>query len=402
MKPIYILLFLIAFSNLPEVRSQWNTNGNNIYNTNSGNVSIGNNSPSTLLYVGKNMTEPNITIRNLGGTGGATYTMTDNASGANWKFKATNSGGFKIRDNAFGLDVIQIEANSAANALYINSAGSVGMGTAAPQSSAILDMSSTTQGFLLPRMTQMQISLIQNPASGLMVFNINDNKIYAYVAGAGCWKEVSLGTEIIAPPFDCGDPITVNHVAGSVAPVNKTVTYYTVTNIPGETTKCWITSNLGADHQATAVNDATEASAGWYWQFNRMQGYKHDGTTRTPSTTWINSIDENSDWITSNDPCNLELGNGWRLPTSTEWTNVDATGSWTDWNGPWNSALKMHAAGWLNDSDGVLENRGNYGGYWSNLQSSSVNGWSLGFASGMCMIYSIDPKPDGVTVRCIK
>ena len=61
-------------------------------------------------------------------------------------------------------------------------------------------------------------------------------------------------------------------MAGTVAPVDKTVTYGTVTNIPGETSKCWITSNLGADHQATAVNDATEASAGWYWQFNRHTG----------------------------------------------------------------------------------------------------------------------------------
>ena len=59
--------------------------------------------------------------------------------------------------------------------------------------------------------------------------------------------------------WSCGNTLPVNHVAGSVAPVDKTVTYGTVTNIPGETSKCWITSNLGADHQATAVNDATEA-----------------------------------------------------------------------------------------------------------------------------------------------
>jgi hypothetical protein len=30
--------------------------------------------------------------------------------------------------------------------------------------------------------------------------------------------------------------------------------------------------NLGADHQATSVDDATEAFAGGYWQFNRIQG----------------------------------------------------------------------------------------------------------------------------------
>jgi hypothetical protein len=55
--------------------------------------------------------------------------MTDQNSGADWKFKATSSGGFKIRDNAFGLDVITVEANSSANALTIDAEGNVAMGT---------------------------------------------------------------------------------------------------------------------------------------------------------------------------------------------------------------------------------------------------------------------------------
>ena len=138
MEKIIILFIILFISGYYGAHSQWNTSGNHIYNTNSGNVGIGNNSPTTLLYVAKSMTEPTITVRNLGGGGGATYTMTDNVSGANWKFKATNSGGFKIRDNANGLDVIQFEANSSANMLYINSAGSIGMGTAAPDNSALI------------------------------------------------------------------------------------------------------------------------------------------------------------------------------------------------------------------------------------------------------------------------
>jgi len=198
----------------------------------------------------------------------------------------------------------------------------------------------------------------------------------------------------------CGDPITINHVTGNVAPVDKTVTYGTITNIPGEPTKCWITSNLGASQQATAVDDATEASAGWYWQFNRMQGYKHDGTTRTPNTTWINSIDEDSDWLPANDPCSIELGVGWRLPTETEWTNVDASGGWTDWNGPWNSDLKMHAAGGLLYSDGSLIYRGMYGVYWSSTQLENTYGWYLFFTSGDCYM-DYGPKAFGFTVRCI-
>ena len=216
-------------------------------------------------------------------------------------------------------------------------------------------------------------------------------------AGIAYGNEVSFTTLV----WSCGLSIAVNHVAGSVAPVSKAVTYGTVNNIPGETSKCWITGNLGADHQATAVNDATEASAGWYWQFNRKQGYKHDGTTRTPNTTWISSINENLDWQTANDPCTLELNAGWRIPTSTEWTNVDASGGWTNWNGPWNSGLKLHAAGSLGYTAGSLDNRGSIGAYWGNNQNSSTNGWNLYFPSGACSV-SYGNKAYGFSIRCIR
>lgn len=105
--------------------AQWNSNGTHIYNSNTGNVGIGTNTPGYLLHVSKNMVAPSIRIQNAGGTGGASFEMVDNFSGANWKFKATNAGGFKIRDHANGLDVIQVEPNSAANALYIKADGNV-------------------------------------------------------------------------------------------------------------------------------------------------------------------------------------------------------------------------------------------------------------------------------------
>ena len=197
---------------------------------------------------------------------------------------------------------------------------------------------------------------------------------------------------------------TINHVVGVVAPVTKTVTYGTVTNIVGEPTKCWITSNLGSDHQATSVNDVTEASAGWYWQFNRKQGYKHDGTTRTPNSTWITSINENSDWLTANDPCIIELGTGWRIPTYTEWSNVLTSGGWTNWNGPWNSGLKMHAAGFLSSTDGSLFHRpsyGSFGYYWSSTQFNAAYGWNLFFSSVSSSVSNYN-KAYGFTLRCLR
>ncbi len=223
--------------------------------------------------------------------------------------------------------------------------------------------------------------------------------VWAYNS-CGNSTPVTLNATTSACPFTCGQTITKNHVAGSVAPVNKTTTYGTVTGIPGEAAKCWITKNLGATQQATAVNDATEASAGWYWQFNRKQGFKNDGST-TPAWT-ITSIYENSDWLTANDPCNLELGTQWRIPTYTEWSNVDNTGGWTDWNGPWGSGLKLHAAGYLGFSNGSLGSRGSYGYYWSSTQTVATNGWYLGFNSGGGGMGNYPTKASGFSVRCVR
>jgi hypothetical protein len=205
-----------------------------------------------------------------------------------------------------------------------------------------------------------------------------------------------------ARSFACGLTISINHTDfGGVAPVNKTVSYGTVTGIPGEPAKCWITRNLGADHQATAVNDATEPSAGWYWQFNRKQGYKHDGTTRTP-TTWIPSIIENSNWLQANDPCRIELGVTWRIPTYTEFFNVDNTGGWTTWSDPWNSGLKMHGAGFLDSGTGALLDRGSVGHYWISVQSDYVNAANLTITSSDCVMGIWYWKQYGHSVRCIR
>lgn len=263
----------------------------------------------------------------------------------------------------------------------------------APNGSAMLDVKSTDKGFLPPRMTTAQRNAIASPVEGLVIYNTVEKALNVY-NGTSWWSMVQ--------GLSCGNPITVNHqVGGGVAPVNKTVTYGTVTGIPGAPAKCWITSNLGADHQASAVDDASEPSAGWYWQFNNKQGYKHDGITRTPNTAWNSSVSENLDWQAANDPCALELGNGWRLPTYDEWNNVDASGGWTNWTGPWNSDLKLHAAGFLVFGDGTLGSRGSYGLYSSGTLYDLDFGWSLLFDNVGSYSYS-GYKSFGFSLRCLR
>jgi hypothetical protein len=283
-------------------------------------------------------------------------------------------------------------AGTLAAQIAVNTSGSL------PDPSAGLDVNFSDRGFLPPRLTAAQISAISNPAEGLIVFNITEGKPAFFDGQTWCnfdGKEAWLA---------CGDPLKKVHIAGMVSPVNKTVIYGTVTNIPGEPTKCWITSNLGADRQAAAVNDSTESSAGWYWQFNRKQGYKHEGGTNVTPSWYTENISENLNWTSAEDPCAIELGTGWRLPAQTEWSNIDAAGAWTTWSGPWASGLKLHAAGCITASDGQLAGRTGstrYGNYWSSASFSDQAGHALRFDSGICNTADYD-KNNGYSIRCLK
>lgn len=59
--------------------------------------------------------------------------------------------------------------------LTFDGTASAGMGTSAPDPSARLDVSSTTKGFLPPRMTTAQRDAIVSPATGLVVYNTTED-----------------------------------------------------------------------------------------------------------------------------------------------------------------------------------------------------------------------------------
>lgn len=61
--------------------------------------------------------------------------------------------------------------------LSIVSNAQIGIGTNSPDASSILDLSSTTKGLLLPRMTTAEKLLLVNPAVGLTIFNISSGQI---------------------------------------------------------------------------------------------------------------------------------------------------------------------------------------------------------------------------------
>jgi hypothetical protein len=74
--------------------------------------------------------------------------------------------------------------NNTAQSVAINNDGSIA------NASAILDLKSTTKGFLTPRMTQAQRDLINNPAMGLMIFQTDNTPGY-YFYNVSAWTQVA-------------------------------------------------------------------------------------------------------------------------------------------------------------------------------------------------------------------
>ncbi len=84
------------------------------------------------------------------------------------------------------------------------------IGTATPAATSVLDLTSTTKGFLAPRMTTIQRNAIVTPATGLFIYN-TDTNTYNYFNGAA-WGEVAAGGAPVS-----GDYVTLAHNAGLTA-----------------------------------------------------------------------------------------------------------------------------------------------------------------------------------------
>jgi hypothetical protein len=194
--------------------------------------------------------------------------------------------------------------------------------------------------------------------------------------------------------------LLVNHITSrGVAPVAKTVIYnLAYSTITGEN-KCWLLQNLGSASAPASSTDNTEAAAGWYWQFGAKKGYQYT-SSRTPSSAWPAQALVNTDWATGNDPCTIELGSGWRLPTYVEWQAVELAA--TNLSSLFNSELKMHAAGLLGLT-GILGERGSTVHYWSNTSYSTTHAraYVIPTLSGRSTT-STNDKDAGFSVRCIR
>ncbi len=132
----------------------------------------------------------------------------DGAAGATGLTGATGPSGLLSSGTAAGntpyWDGSQWVLNN--SNIHNNGAG-VGIGTTTPNASAKVEITSTTQGFLPPRMTTTQRDAIAAPAAGLVIFNTTTNCLNFFM-GSG-WNE-TCGTLITT-----GTIITLNCVGAT-------------------------------------------------------------------------------------------------------------------------------------------------------------------------------------------
>lgn len=139
---------------------------------------------NTATLTNKTLTSPVVNTPNLtGGTiNNASIGATTRSTGA---FTTLDANGNVTLGDASG-DTVTVNGT----ATFVN--GSVGVGGSA-DTSAQLDIQSTTKGFLPPRMTTVQRDAIASPANGLTIYNTTLNQMQIYSTAATAWVAVGAG-----------------------------------------------------------------------------------------------------------------------------------------------------------------------------------------------------------------
>ncbi|MCC6599782.1 MAG: hypothetical protein IT223_03815 [Crocinitomicaceae bacterium] len=127
----------------------------------------------------------------------------------------------------------------------INSSG------AAPHPSAMIDISSTTKGALIPRMTLTERNAISYPALGLQVFNTTTNCVNIWMGSS--WKQI------------CGDCDFNSPVAGNSGPLCEgSNLQLTATSIVGATYQWTGPDGYISNSQNPVISNATASASGSY------------------------------------------------------------------------------------------------------------------------------------------
>ena len=267
------------------------------------------------------------------------------------------------------------------NAITVLRNGNTGIGTSTPAASAVLDVSSTTKGFLPPRMTAAQRTAIATPAEGLLVYQTDAVAGFYYIKN-GIWTGL-----------------------------NDAATY------PANTicTQQWMDKNLEVTtyRNGDPIPYVTDPVAWAALTTGAWCYYNNDPSNNATYGKLYN-------WYAVNDPRGLAPA-GWHVPSTTEWTTLETclggptvaggkmkVNGTTTWQSPNTGASNSsgfagHPGGYRDELNGSYGFIGQYGNWWSSTQSGPSNAFFryLYYADASFYVFSL-PKQRGQFVRCIK
>jgi hypothetical protein len=146
-----------------------------------GNASAGDPAKKYFSIYDQDSNEHRIFIKDNGNVGIGTQTP-------NAKLDIYTTGasawGLKVRTDNGDADSIKLVGGGGDSDVkfVVKGSGNVGIGTATP--TAALEVTSTTGGVIMPRMTTVQRNAISDPADGEMVYDVDLNKFYGCADGA--------------------------------------------------------------------------------------------------------------------------------------------------------------------------------------------------------------------------
>ena len=268
-----------------------------------------------------------------------------------------------------------------------------------PDISAMLDVQSTTKGFLPPCMSASQMNAINTPPVGLMVYNTTVNSVFCF--NGSSWKMLFSNDG-----ESCG---IINYGAR---------TYGTV--IIG--TQCWMAENLNIGTPISGTS--SQANNG------TIEKYCYDNSVPYCGVYGgLYQWDEMMQYVTTEGTQGI-CPTGWHLPTDAEWksmemylgmsqTQADAIGwrgtdegsklkeagtaHWTSPNtGATNSSGFTGLPGGYRNTDGSFDFRMNDGNMWSSSMYYS-SAWlrTLNYQSAQVHRGYFD-KSLGYSVRCVR
>ncbi len=154
-----------------------------------------------------------------------------------------------------------------------NMFGQVGIGTITPDPSSMLDISSTTQGMLTPRMTTLQRTAIASPTDGLLVYDTDLKFFYHYNTATSLWtkigsdgrlkykliKSTDVLATVLATELTAGGGTKYLLDTGTLYEINGTISL----NLPIELNNAYLTGgDSGEDKLIKASGDLFTGTTG--------------------------------------------------------------------------------------------------------------------------------------------